>query len=211
MSTKIILVRHGESLGNCKNTFLGQTDWDLTERGYRQAELTAEYLKDYGIDAFYASDLMRAYNTAEAVAKRYGAEVIKTEAFREIFAGEWEACPFDELNEKFAGDYHIWRNDIGNARCTGGESVRELQVRVLAEYRRIAEKHRGKTILIGTHATPIRVLKCHFLGETVEYAREIAWAPNASVTITDADDEKIILDGYADHLGEIATKFNGKV
>lgn len=211
MATRIILVRHGQSLGNLEKRFLGHTDWDLTELGYKQAELTAEYLKDEKIDAIYASDLKRAFNTANAVAKSRNMEIIKSRNFREIFAGDWEAETFDGLCEKYPEEYGCWRFDIGNARCTGGESVAELQERVLSEFRRIASLHKGQTVLVGTHATPIRVLKCKFTGVDIRDAKNVPWSPNASITIVDADKEEIIVDGYNGHLGDLATALPSNV
>ena len=58
--TKIILIRHGESLGNANRTMLGHTDLDLSPLGYTQAETTANHLKNEKIDAIYSSDLIRA-------------------------------------------------------------------------------------------------------------------------------------------------------
>jgi len=209
--TKIILIRHGESLGNVKRIFLGHTDWDLTEKGYEQARRMAEYIDNYDIDVIYASDLKRAYNTVNEVAKRRNMDIIKTEGFREMFAGDWEGRGFDELDEKFPEDRRLWAEDIGNARCTGGESVRELQERVLKEFYRIAEENKGKTILVGTHATPIRVIKCHILGESIENAQNISWALNASTTVIDVEENKIVLDGYAEYLGDILVAPSGKM
>lgn len=209
--TEIILIRHGESMGNRKKVFLGHTDWDLTEKGYKQAELTAKYIDKYNIDVIYASDLKRAYNTAAAVAKRRGMEIIKTKEFREIYAGEWEGREYKDINENYPKDRYIWDNDIGNARCTGGESVRELQERVVREFNRIANLHKGKTVLIGTHATPIRVLKCFLLGKDIKYTKEIPWSVNASVTVVDAESKRIILDGYSEHLGELLVEPSSKM
>ena len=57
MATKFYLIRHGESQANKNGVFIGHTDIDLTEKGHKQAQLTAEYLKDVTVDAIYASDL----------------------------------------------------------------------------------------------------------------------------------------------------------
>ena len=54
------MIRHGQSIGNLNRVYLGHTDWDLTELGYKQAELVCEYLKDEKIDIIYSSDLIRA-------------------------------------------------------------------------------------------------------------------------------------------------------
>ena len=63
-------IRHGQSLGNQLGVFLGHTDLDLSELGYRQAACTAQYLKDIKIDKVYSSDLLRAENTLKLPAKR---------------------------------------------------------------------------------------------------------------------------------------------
>lgn len=68
--TKLIFVRHGESDGNHLLRFIGQGDLPLTEKGRKQADLAAEYLKDEAIDAFFASDLSRAFETACRIAHR---------------------------------------------------------------------------------------------------------------------------------------------
>ena len=62
--TTLILVRHGQSIGNATRVYLGHTNLGLTERGKMQAQLTAERLRDEKIDAIYSSDLKRAHDTA---------------------------------------------------------------------------------------------------------------------------------------------------
>ena len=61
---KFYLVRHGQSLGNLNRIYLGHTDVDLSELGYKQAEITAEHLRGVHFDSIYSSDLKRAHNTA---------------------------------------------------------------------------------------------------------------------------------------------------
>ena len=62
-TSRVIMVRHGESLGNAEGFFAGQTDIPLTPLGQRQAERTAEYLRDRKIDRIYSSDLIRSMQT----------------------------------------------------------------------------------------------------------------------------------------------------
>ena len=151
--TRLILIRHGQSEANELNVFAGNYDIELTELGCNQAECTAKYIaENYKVDKVYASDLKRAFKTAQIIAEKFGLEVIPEKGFREIFAGEWEAVKFDELSEKYPEDWDKWRNDLGNSRCTGGESVRELGERVINTLKKVAEENDGKTIVIGTHA-----------------------------------------------------------
>ena len=80
MKTLIYLVRHGESLGNAKRIYLGHTNLDLSDLGYIQANVTAQYLKGVKIDAIYSSDLLRAHNTALPHAQLRNLKVIDSTA-----------------------------------------------------------------------------------------------------------------------------------
>ena len=195
--TKLILIRHGQSLGNLFENFLGHTDLDLSELGYKQAEITAEYLKNEQIDAVYSSDLIRAYNTVLPIAKQRGLDVIKDDGLREIYAGVWEGKSYSELLNTYPVEYGIWLNDIGNARCNGGESVTELQKRIVNRIIKIAKENPSKTVCIGTHATPLRVLNAYINNIGPSKIKEIPWATNASVTIVNYDNEKMTMLDYS--------------
>ena len=81
--TRLFLVRHGESIGNAQRCFLGHTDLDLTEYGYRQAKCTADFLSDIRIDEVYSSSLIRAYNTALPNAAMRSLTVKRSDMLRE--------------------------------------------------------------------------------------------------------------------------------
>lgn len=212
--TRFYLVRHGQSEGNLENTFLGHSDRDLSPRGHKQAALAGEFLKDKGIEVIYSSDLCRAYNTALPTAKACGLPVIRNEQLRELFAGEWENRKYDELLAAYPEEYGTFIHDIGRAVCTGGESVAELSERVYAEFCRIAEKEKGRTVALFTHATPIRALIGHFMGVPVFDLKDIRWVGNASVSCCEVDDDgkvKLIYANYQEHLAGIATEFGDNV
>ena len=182
--TQIIIVRHGQSVANEQSRFAGHSDFDLTDLGRHQAELVAEYVhKNFKIDAIYASDLKRAYNTAVPTAKIFNLPIIKRTGLREIYAGKWESLEFSEIQKKYESDLDVWRNDFSYARCTGGESVAELYDRCCKEILSIAEENEGKTVFIATHATPIRVLNTMALGHTFEHTANIDFVANASINI----------------------------
>ncbi|MBE6568677.1 MAG: histidine phosphatase family protein [Ruminococcaceae bacterium] len=186
MSVRIILVRHGESLANVAKFFAGHTNVDLSEKGYMQAEMTVDYvLSRYTVDKIYASDLLRAYNTVRPAADRLGIDVIPDRELREIFAGEWEGRSFTNLQKTYPADYAVWMNDIGHASPTGGESVAHLWERVSAALLRIAGENPGKTVLIGTHATPIRAMQCMLSGKTPAEMKDTPWVSNASVSVVE--------------------------
>ena len=99
--TKILLVRHGQSIGNATKTILGHTDLDLSELGYKQAEVTANELKNEKIDLIFSSDLKRAYNTALFHAKMRDLEVITSKNLREVYLGAWEGQTINNIIEKW--------------------------------------------------------------------------------------------------------------
>jgi len=211
--TKFILIRHGHSMANSRKEFGGQCDYALSDLGVIQAEKCAEALKNVKIDKIYASDLKRAYDTAVPVAKSHGLDIAPHKGLREIFAGEWEGKAFDELCVKYENDYTVWRTDIGNARCTGGESVRELSGRVLSTLAEIADMNEGKTVCIATHATPIRSVCTAAAGLDACEMVKIPWVSNASVSIFEYENgtfNAIKVDD-ASHLGDLKTSLPANV
>lgn len=209
MATTLILIRHGESEANFEHRFTGQSNvFGLTERGHAQAEAAARSLDGIPIDMILASDLRRAFDTAKHLADRRGMTVIPDEGFREIFAGAWEGQRFDDLPGLYPEDFGVWLSDIGAAVCTGGESVADLQVRVRAAVEAVVRRYPGKTVVIGTHATPIRVMQCIWQGIPLSGMKDVPWVPNASVTSVVYEDDLSwhdVMIGKTDHLAGMET------
>lgn len=208
--TTLIFVRHGQSQANLEHVFAGHTDVPLTNVGLLQAENTARFLHDYPIERVYASDLLRAIQTAEPTARDHGLEVIPDREMREIYAGKWEGITFERLLEAYGKDYDAWIHDCGRAHPDGGESVVELSRRIYAEFDKIAEENRGRCVAIFSHATPIRLLCARWQGVPVEELREVLWVPNASVSIVEIDESNAVhvrLLGYDAHQGSLSTGF----
>ena len=182
--TRLILIRHGESQANRQDLFAGNYDAELEENGITQARITAKYVADsYKIDKIYASDLRRAYSTAQALADELGLDIEKSPQMREISTGEWEGMKFSDIAEKYPNEYKEWTEHIGIARCPNGESTCELGQRIMRELQRIAEENEGKTVAIATHATPIRVSQCLITHGSLERMQNVPWVSNASVTV----------------------------
>lgn len=214
MMTTFLVVRHGESDANCEGFFAGQFDVNLREKGVFQAEKTAYFIAEkYKPDIVYASDLKRAYKTGEIIAEVSDVDIISDKALREINAGKWQGEKFDTLVAEYGDAYSLWLNDIGNCRCDGGESVKELGERVLKAMTHIAEDNDGKIVVIATHATPIRAMQCLLDGYSIEYMKNIPWVSNASVTEITYDNGKwkIVNVGMDEHLSELRTTFPANV
>jgi broad specificity phosphatase PhoE len=208
------MIRHGFSEANNQKLFAGHSDFPLTEIGKMQAERCAEALKDEKIDAVYASDLSRAFETALPIARAHNLEVIPHKGLREIFAGKWEGHSFTWLDENYPDEYgRVWKTDIGKTKPDGGESVAELYSRVLATLRNIAADNEGKTVCIATHATPIRSVCTAAAGGKAEDMSKITWTPNASISLFEYENGSIkaVYTGRVDHLDGICTALPANV
>lgn len=217
MKTTLIFVRHGESLANLQNLFAGHYDIPLTDLGHLQAERTAQYLDRYTFDHIYASDLKRAYQTAEHTAARQGKEIVADKRFREIFAGKWEEMSFKDLPVRYTDSYHIWRTEMPYACPDDGESVKELSVRIWDAVKDILAKHRGQTVAVFTHATPVRTLAWRWNGydifskdiDAASLTQKVLFCPNASVSMAEYDEEDRLISfeyGYNAHLSDLTTE-----
>lgn len=207
--TEVIFVRHGYSEGNLKGEFHGHMDGDLTPMGHNQAESAGEYLfSTKKVDRIYSSDLRRTYKTAEHIASKYKLDIICDNRLREIYAGKWEGESFATLEEKYPALYEVWTKTPEQFESPEGESMREVYDRLTNTIAELAKENDGKTIVVVTHATPIRCLSCSWAGGGLELFNSIEWVKNASVSDIIYDGDKItpIFVGYCDFLGDAKTE-----
>lgn len=212
--TTLLLVRHGQSQANLERRFAGHTNAVLTETGLKQAKLTAEYIKEnYHVSKVYASDLSRAFETGKCISEAFGVDIIPNKNLREIYAGKWESMKFDDIISTYPSDYDIWLNDIGNARCTEGESPQELAERFLKALTTIAEENDGNTVVIATHATTIRVTQSTVQTGSLAEMKNIPWVTNASVSELEYNNGKWEFKkvSISDHLSSLPTPLPANV
>lgn len=196
--TTLYFVRHGESRANVEKVFTGQTDVPLSDRGMRQAEELKERLLSLRPDAFFSSDLLRAVQTVTPAAEALGLAVRPEKGLREIDGGLWEGKHIGEIARAYPEDYARWTENIGLARCTGGESLEEVQARGLAAVLRIAQENDGKAVVLATHAAMIRALTCAFRGLPLSEMQHIPFVPNASLSEVRFESGTFTIGRYAD-------------
>lgn len=190
--TKLILVRHGQSMANADHLFAGHSDFDLSELGRDQARRTAAYLKKHEqIDKIYASDLLRAYHTACPIGEALGLPVIKDEGLREIFAGQWESLSFPDIAKRYADAFAVWQTDYSHAGPVGGESTIQVYRRAIPHICQLARENDGKTILLATHATVVRAFDAYARGLSEEQTGQIPFYHNASINTYQYENGKI--------------------
>lgn len=158
--TKIILVRHGQTLWNVECRYQGQSDVCLNETGLQQARLVAGRLVNEDIAAIYASDLDRAKTTAEEIAKRHNLNVSIVPEFREISFGEWEGLSFSEIDEKWPGAMKRIFRQPDTIEIPGGETYQDVQIRAMGAIQKLVAKHPEETIVVVSHGATIRTILC---------------------------------------------------
>lgn len=172
--TRILLARHGETDWNRLGRWQGHADQPLNETGRRQAAELAERLVGDGIIAVYSSDLARARETADAVARRLGLDVVEDEGLREIDVGSWSGLTRAEVEQRFPEGYARWlRGEIGH----DGETREELTARVVSAVERIAAEHPSDKILVVTHGGAIRAIRRHAAGDPGESIENCGTSP----------------------------------
>lgn len=188
--TTVVLVRHGESEANTAHVFAGHNNAPLTEAGRRQAEETAAELdRRFRFDCIYTSDLQRARDTAAPIAKRQGLTPISEPDFREIDVGEWAGVKYAEMPTRYPETYGMWQNDLYRCRPDGGEPMADMVARVWKAFDRVVAENRGKTILIASHANPVKTLTARAHGYPPEGISKVPWSRNASVTVIEIEDD----------------------
>ena len=159
-TTRLFLIRHGETLANRQFRYIGRRDDALSETGERQATQLAEALTSLPLAAVISSPLQRARATAQAIAAPHQLAVELAPELRECDFGTWEGLSRAEVLARGAEEAHIldaWEHDATIAPPEG-ESFAALQQRVRAYVEQLAITYTGQTLALVSHVGPIKVL-----------------------------------------------------
>ncbi len=156
--TRILAVRHGETAWNRDTRIQGHTDIELNETGRWQARRLALALREEPIAACYASDLCRARDTAQAVAHQHGRVVHSHLGLRERSFGRFEGHTWAELESRFPDEARAWRQRVPDFAPPGGETLLQLQARVIAAVTELASRHPGEQVLMVAHGGVLDIL-----------------------------------------------------
>jgi broad specificity phosphatase PhoE len=184
--TTIYLIRHGQTAWNAEYRFQGQLDVPLNKNGLQQAQAVARWISDQNIqvDAMYSSDSMRAAQTAQPIADAIGMKLVKSPQLREIHCGEWQGLTYNDVKTEYNDEYTEWRSSPDGTPPPGGETIGELQKRVVSFYNQVINTP-NKTIMIVSHGmalvTLIAAMKKQDLIETL-HSHKVRLG-NTSVTI----------------------------
>ena len=149
--TRIFLIRHGRTAWNAALRMQGQLDIPLDDVGQRQAAQLAQALAGEALAAIYSSDLLRALQTAQALAAATGIAVSARAALRERCFGSFEGFTYAEIEARWPEDSARWRRREPDFAPVGGESLQQFHARSVAVVQALASAHRGEAIAVVAH------------------------------------------------------------
>ena len=151
---RLLLVRHATAGGHGR--FQGHRDVSLTSVGRRELHLLCEKCSRYPVRAVYSSDLRRARQTADAVARNFGVEVGVRPELREMHFGKWEGLSWNQIARRFPKLAALWIERFPHQKIPGGEPLSQFKKRIAVGIREIVAANQGQCALIVTHAGVIR-------------------------------------------------------
>ncbi|WP_295857677.1 histidine phosphatase family protein [uncultured Xylophilus sp.] len=157
-ATRLIAIRHGETAWNVDTRIQGQLDIPLNDTGEWQAGQAGQALAGEIVAAVYASDLLRAYRTAERIGMALGLPVTPDTGLRERGFGRFEGMTFAEIESTLPEQAHRWRTRDPLFAPEGGESLVVFRQRVVETVHAIAARHAGEQVVIVAHGGVMDVL-----------------------------------------------------
>jgi broad specificity phosphatase PhoE len=191
----ILLVRHA-SYSLIDRVLVGRAPHvGLSEPGWRQARALARDLARRPISRVQSSPQRRARETAEPIARALGLPVEMAPKMDELDMGHWTGVSFEKLSN--SPHWETWNSKRSSTRPPDGESMRDLQERVLDHFATIERVHPDEEIVIVSHAEPIRAAVLHYRGLPLDAFAHVRIDP-ASITVLRLNDQ----------VGEIADEPN---
>jgi broad specificity phosphatase PhoE len=183
--TTVLLIRHGRTEWNATGRWQGHTDIPLNERGRQQARALAQRLANWPVEAIYTSDLLRAKETAEIIARPHNLTPIKNANLRERYGGFFQGLAGDEIRTKYREE---WEKLIQGDEIEGVESNTAVQERIWQAFENIASNHRGQTVALVSHGAALGLLIAKVLGFAPGQRPRFTMRQNTGLSIVEMDD-----------------------
>jgi probable phosphoglycerate mutase len=200
-ATRIIALRHGETAWNVDTRIQGQLDVALNETGWWQARQAARALQGEAIDAIYASDLSRAFETARAIGDAVGVPPVPTPSLRERHFGLFQTRTWAEIESAWPDQAQRWRTRVPDWAPEGGESLLALRERIARTVGDLASRHLGQQVVLVAHGGVLDVLYRLATGQDLQAPRtwslgnaslnRLLWTPQGLTLVGWGDDRHL--------------------
>jgi probable phosphomutase (TIGR03848 family) len=178
--TRLVLARHAVTPQTGPMLSGRAPGIDLSDTGREQAAALGERLAGLPVAVVYASPIERTTQTAEAVARHHGLTVQPLPGVIEADYGEWTGGQLKDLAKT-----DLWKTvqrSPSRARFPGGESMAEMQSRMVTALEAVVARHPGELVVVVSHADPIKAAIAHYTGVHLDLFQRIVVSP-ASVTV----------------------------
>lgn len=171
-TTYLFLVRHGENEWTERGALAGRTPAvALNEKGWEQSRQVAERLKFQPVTAIYSSPLLRCLQTAQPLAAALDIPVSIEPGILEVDYGDWRGGELKELGK--LPEWQLVQIFPGGFRFPGGETLREVQNRVITTLERIRAEHEGQVVAVYAHGDVLRTALAYYLGTPLDLFQRI--------------------------------------
>lgn len=169
--TRLVLIRHGETINAHLRCYNGHTDVDLSPEGHAQIRRLINAIGNgrEDVSAIYSSDLKRAIISAEILASHFRVKVFQDKRLREVGYGRWEGLPLSEIRERYPDEAEQRFADMVNFRIKdGGENLLDLSNRVMPAISEIINCYKNKTVCVVAHSGVNRLIISWALNMKIE-------------------------------------------
>ncbi len=211
---RLLLVRHGETLGNVERRLQGADD-PLTERGRRQArEISAHLSRRTDIVALYTSPFVRALETAQSIGEALRLKPLSRDRLAEVDVGRASGYRFEEWAEQFPEEAEKFQTQGMDYAWPEGESGHDVSARSAAELDRILAEHReaSDAVVVVSHGGTLAWIISHLLGEPGdEWPHEHMRLENCSITEADVPKDGPATFLYTNEIGHLSPSPDAEV
>ena len=190
-------MRHGQSTWNQQHRIQGQLDPPLSDEGRQQAALLGARLGGRRFAGFYASDLKRAFETAEVIGASLGLAPEPNQSLREIFLGAWEGLRTEEIADRFPEAWACWVEEPDWDCVPEGEGAAAFDARVGSALEEMLTRHPHGDVLVVTHGGVIQVALHRMVGRPSRGLFPFK-IQNASISVIEKRDGRMVIGGVND-------------
>jgi broad specificity phosphatase PhoE len=196
-TTRLYLVRHGQTDLNRDRRFRGMSDAPLNERGREEAAGAARLLALKSVSLVYTSPVNRAVETARIVAERLGLDVHPDDGLNDIDYGLWQGLTVEEVVERFGPQgIESWRSDPGSFIFPGGDGMSRVRERVGSALLRIARANPGAAIAAVTHMAILKVCFLSMLDLGLEWFWRVGIDNGSVSAFTYREESGFVLESW---------------
>jgi broad specificity phosphatase PhoE len=193
MVTRMIFIRHGDT-GYPWGVFVGSSDVGLAEGALDKARELGVRLKPEGVSAIYSSRLKRAWKTAEAIGSVLSMKPARIGELNEVDFGKWELKKTSEVEKEYSDQLAKRKADPWRFGPPGGENFSQVRDRVLPAILNLFDKHEGRTFVVVSHGTLLRVVYASLTGVSIQEAYKKGEIPFLTAMFFKKDGDKIVLE-----------------